>query len=175
MDVVMSWFVARCGTDKPVACIFANVRPNEASNPKFHGWLRYLSGKDFWLFLKPKDADGKGDIDNDMLKFIRDRQDDDLAEVIIASHDAKCFNDLITELTAAGVKVTILGYTELVNAFDFSTNLGFMDLEAVPNVFSQPLPRFPNIWHLLPEGAFFNPSDKLRNPRLSLPPSRVNL
>jgi len=167
MDAVMTWFVARCGTDKPVACIFANVKPNEASNPKFHGWLRYLLGKDFCLFLKPKDASGEGDIDDDMLQFIRARQGDDLAEVIIASHDAKCFNDLITELTTAGVKVTVLGYTELVNGFDFSANLSFMDLEAVPNGFSQPLPRFPNIWCLPDEGTYFNPSDRLRNPRLS--------
>lgn len=167
MDAVMSWFVARCGTDKPVACIFANVRPNEASNPKFYGWIRYLLDKGFSLFVKPKDASGEGDIDDDMLQFIRARQGDDLAEVIIASHDVKCFKDLITELTAAGVKVTVLGYTELVNGFDFSTNPSFMDLEAVPGGFPQPLPRFPNIWHLPPEGAFFDPADRTKNPRVS--------
>lgn len=174
MGSVINWFVGRCGEDEPIACIFVNIPPGEVSNPKFHGWLRYLSTQGFSIFAKPKGANGDGDIDDDMLRFIRDRRGDDTAEVIVASHDAACFNDLIGELTAAGVKSTVVGYSELVNGYDLSgKQAGFIELEAIPGVFAHSLPRHINIWHLPADGIFFEASGKpARNSRSNRSPAR---
>ena len=169
MGRLMNWLVQRCGEeDLPRACVFVNIITGRPSNPRFHNWLRYLSTQGYYVFAKPKDDDGSGDVDEDMLKFIREWTNADLREVIIASHDAQCFQEIVTELTSNGVDVLLLGFSEQANGWDDSATRMFMDLQSVPGIFDQPPPRHIDIWSLPAEGQIFEPSGRPR----AEPPSR---
>lgn len=162
LEKLMHWYAKRCEDEKFEACVFVNISVSNGSNPKFHGWLRYLSTNGFTVFAKSKEKDGLGDIDDDMLSYISKYIDSNLSEVIIASHDAKCFAAISGELVARKIRVIILGFSELVNGYNLSEQIQFLDLEAIPLVFSEPLPRHINIWQLSLEGQFFPPSGKPR-------------
>lgn len=171
MICLLRWFNERADEDEEaMACVFANVNAWGPSNPRLHGWLRHLSASGYWIWPRPKDKDGEGDIDESMIAFIRERWTDDLREVIIASHDAACFGEIRRELMTAGVNVVVLGFSEYVNGFEELGSEGFWDLEGIPDVFTQPLPRHVNIWHLPQEGALIEPSERPKRRRRRVRP-----
>ena len=161
MQRLMDWLVERAEDDELLACVFVNIGAMAAANEKFHGWLRYLSNQGFFVFAKHKDQQGQGDIDEDMVKYIMDNLDD-CREVIIASHDAKCFESLVGPLRNRGITVTVLGFTGFLNGYDRVPDVNVLDLEWVPGVFSIPLPRELNIWNLPSGGKLFEPVTRRR-------------
>jgi len=163
---LLKWLRERAGDDELLACIFANISAVAATNEKFHAYLQMMHDRGFAVFAKHKDQDGQGDIDADMVAYIT-KHLDDCREVIIASHDAKCFETLIPELLARGITVTVLGYTGLMNGYDRIPGVEMIDLEWVPGVFATPLPREFNIWNIPAEGKLFEPAvQPRRGPRL---------
>jgi putative heme uptake system protein len=156
---LMNWLAKRAGDDSLDACVFVNIPTNPS--PRFHGWLRHLSTQGYRIFAKPKNASRESDVDDDMVAFIQRHTGPDLREVLIASHDAKCFQPLIQELVSAQIQVSVIGYAELVNGYE-TTNLEFIDLESIEGVFVAPLPRHISIWRLPEVGMYFEPSGKPR-------------
>ena len=172
MKAIMRWYKNTNSIEQSLACIFVNYENRGGSNPKFHGWLRMLSGSGYTIFVKPK-INSESDVDDDMIAHIKDHLDG-LTEIVIASHDANCFKELTVSLAALGVKIVVTGYSELANGWDMG-NITFHDLESIEGVFKNPLPRHVNVFNLPSEGMFFEPTghNATRQNR-RIPAKRVN-
>ncbi len=173
MKAVLNWLLG-FGEDAEIsACVFVNVDTKQGSNPKFHGWLRMLSSIGYDIFAKPKVA-VDSDIDDDMIEFINARRAG-LTQLVIGSHDAKCFQELATELVADGIEVVLLGFSELINGWS-TQGITFVDIESIGEVFRQPLPRHINIFQLPERGILFEADRQVSRKRLQArtTPLRVN-
>ena len=155
MKAIMRWYKNTNSEEQSLACIFVNYENRGGSNPKFHGWLRMLSGSGYTIFAKPK-KNSESDVDDNMIAHIKDHLDG-LTEIVIASHDANCFKELTVSLAALGVKIVVTGYSELANGWDMG-NITFHDLESIEGVFRNPLPRHVNVFNLPSEGMYFEPT-----------------
>lgn len=173
MKAVLNWFLDFGEGTEINACVFVNVETKQGSNPKFHGWLRMLNSIGYDIFAKPK-ATPESDVDADMIEFIQARREG-LTQVVIASHDAKCFQELVTELNADSIDVVLLGFSELMNGWS-TQGRTFVDLESINNVFRQPLPRHINIFQLPEHGMLFESDRQASHKRIQArtTPLRVN-
>lgn len=154
MQVLGSWLVERAGRGVAVeGCVFVNVAPHVAG--PLRGWVLWLLEEGFRVFAKPKTDDS--DVDADILAHIHHRRDQgDLATVYVGSNDARNFLEPLENLAGAGVEVVVLGFAEYAGELSGSTTLTFVDLEDVPGLFSEALPRI-NLEALPPEGRWFEP------------------
>jgi hypothetical protein len=84
-----------------------------------------------------------------------------LAEVVVASHDAVAFGARLAAL-ADRVAVTVLAFRERAGFAAGRAGIGFVDLESIPGAFAAPLPRT-NLFDLPTEGRVLPP---LRRPEL---------
>ena len=75
---------------------------------------------------------------------------------VVASADGQNFQPLLEELAGEGIPVTVLGFHEHVSWAIGSDLLEFVDLEDIPGVFRDPLPRI-SLDALPPEGAWLQP------------------
>jgi putative heme uptake system protein len=150
-DALGRWLIARAGTDtEPEATVFTNVAPG--STDFVRPWVEALRNTGFAVFAKPKIDES--DIDEDMLTHIRSRhQQGVLRQLLVASGDSRAFREPLEELVAQGVGVTVLGFREHASFAVNSAVLGFEDLEDIPELFLQPLPRI-TLETLPPEGAW---------------------
>ncbi|MDQ4105333.1 MAG: NYN domain-containing protein, partial [Actinomycetota bacterium] len=93
----------------------------------------------------------------DMLTHIRSRNEQGvLRQLLVASGDSRAFREPLEELVAQGVRVTVLGFREHASFAVNSEVLEFEDLEDIPELFLQPLPRI-TLETLPPEGAWLPP------------------
>lgn len=161
-DAVGRWLLAKAGelshtTGEQVtaeATVFTNVTPGSAELVK--PWVEALRNVGFAVFAKPKLSDDS-DVDPDMLAHIEHRKDNDqLAGLVVASADGQNFKETLEALAAEGLPVTVLGFHEHVSWVNGSSGLTFVDLEDVPGVFREPLPRI-NLDALPDEGAWLQP------------------
>ncbi|CAB0570527.1 NYN domain-containing protein [Corynebacterium diphtheriae] len=161
-DAVGRWLLAKAGelahtTGSKVeseATVFANVIPGSADS--IRSWVEALRNVGFAVFAKPKLRDDT-DVDPDMLAHIRKRfEEGDLAGVIVASADGRNFQETLDELASAGVAITVIGFHEHATWALADDRITFVDLEEIPGVFREPLPRV-SLDNLPDEGAWLKP------------------
>ncbi|GAB3947841.1 NYN domain-containing protein [Corynebacterium tapiri] len=161
-DAVGRWLIdradqlgAQLGYEiEPEATVFTNVAPGGADVVR--PWVEALRNVGFAVFAKPK-IDEESDVDPDMLNHIRRRHSEGtLQGLVVASADGQNFHDTICQLTDEGIPVTVLGFHEHAAWAVADEAINFVDLEDIPGVFREPLPRV-NLDQLPAEGAWLQP------------------
>lgn len=178
-DALGRWLLTRTaelssqleGTARPVslepeATVFTNIAPGSADVVR--PWVEALRNVGFAVFAKPK-IDEDSDVDSDMLDHIALRRGEGLAGLVVASADGQAFKQPLEEIARDGIPVQVLGFREHASWALASDTLEFVDLEDIPNVFREPLPRI-GLDSLPEQGAWLQPF----RPLSSLLTSRVN-
>lgn len=138
----------------PEATVFTNIAPGTAEVVR--PWVEALRNVGFAVFAKPK-VDEDSDVDSDMLDHIEMRRHTvGLAGLIVASADGQAFRELLEDVAADGVPVQVLGFREHAAWALTSESLEFVDLEDIPGVFRETLPRI-SLDSLPEEGAWLAP------------------
>jgi len=142
------------GVVEPEATVFTNIAPGSADVVR--PWVDALRNVGFAVFAKPKLSEDS-DVDSDMLDHIELRRHTvGLAGVIVASADGQAFREPLLEVAADGVPVTVIGFREHASWALTTEELEFIDLEDIPGVFREPLPRV-SLDSLPDEGAWLQP------------------
>jgi putative heme uptake system protein len=150
---------------EPEASVFTNIAPGSADVVR--PWVEALRNVGFAVFAKPK-IDEDSDVDVDMLNHIALRRDEGLAGLLVASADGQAFRQPLEDIARAGTPVQVLGFREHASWALASDTLEFVDLEDIPGVFREPLPRI-GLDSLPEQGAWLQPF----RPLSSLLTSRV--
>ncbi|WP_228032544.1 NYN domain-containing protein [Mycolicibacterium sp. P9-22] len=140
-------------TLEPEATVFTNIAPGSADVVR--PWVEALRNVGFAVFAKPK-IDDDSDVDSDMLEHIALRHREGLAGVVVASADGQAFRTPLEEIAHEGVPVQVLGFREHASWALASDSLEFVDLEDIPGVFREPLPRI-GLDSLPEQGAWLQP------------------
>ncbi|MCG7596876.1 NYN domain-containing protein [Mycobacterium sp. C3-094] len=174
-DALGRWLLARTadlstqnptGTAlEPEATVFTNIAPGSADVVR--PWVEALRNVGFAVFAKPK-IDEDSDVDSDMLAHIALRRGEGLAGLIVASADGQAFRLPLEDIARDGIAVQVLGFREHASWALASDTLEFVDLEDIPGVFREPLPRI-GLDSLPEQGAWLQPF----RPLSSLLASRV--
>lgn len=144
---------------EPEATVFTNIAPGSADVVR--PWVEALRNVGYAVFAKPKLTEDS-DVDADMLAHIALRRSTvGLAGLIVASADGQAFRDTLVEVAAEGVPVTVIGFREHASWAVAADELEFVDLEDIPGVFREPLPRI-GLDSLPDEGAWLTPLRPLR-------------
>jgi uncharacterized protein len=174
-DALGRWLLARtadlsAGQDnvslEPEATVFTNIAPGSADVVR--PWVEALRNVGFAVFAKPKIGEDS-DVDVDMLNHIEIRRAEGLAGLLVASADGQAFRQPLEEIARAGTPVQVLGFREHASWALASDTLEFVDLEDIPGVFREPLPRI-GLDSLPEQGAWLQPF----RPLSSLLTSRMN-
>jgi uncharacterized protein len=91
-----------------------------------------------------------------------------LAAVLVASADGQAFRHPLEDIAREGTPVQVLGFREHASWALASDTLEFVDLEDIPGVFREPLPRI-GLDSLPEQGAWlqpFRPLSSLLNSRV---------
>jgi len=135
------------------ATVFTNIVSGTSENVR--PWVEALRNVGFAVFAKPKTSEDS-DVDSDMLDHIDRRADSGrLAGVVVASADGQAFREPLEEL-AEDIPVTVIGFREHAAWAANHDTLTFLDLEDIPGVFREPLPRV-SLDNLPDEGAWLQP------------------
>nr|WP_099021449.1 NYN domain-containing protein [Mycolicibacterium palauense] len=141
-------------TLEPEATVFTNIAPGSADVVR--PWVEALRNVGFAVFAKPK-IDDDSDVDSDMLEHIALRRSEGLAALIVASADGQAFRAPLEEIARDdGTPVQVLGFREHASWALASDTLEFVDLEDIPGVFREPLPRI-GLDSLPEQGAWLQP------------------
>ncbi len=140
-------------TLEPEATVFTNIAPGSADVVR--PWVEALRNVGFAVFAKPK-IDEDSDVDSDMLDHIALRRREGLAAVLVASADGQAFRLPLEEIAREGIGVQVLGFREHASWALASDTLEFVDLEDIPGVFREPLPRI-GLDSLPEQGAWLQP------------------
>jgi putative heme uptake system protein len=138
---------------EPEATVFTNIAPGSADVVR--PWVEALRNVGFAVFAKPK-IDEDSDVDPDMLAHIALRRREGLAAVLVASADGQAFRQPLEEIAQDGIPVQVLGFREHASWALASEALEFVDLEDIPGVFREPLPRI-GLDSLPEQGAWLQP------------------
>ncbi|WP_040839109.1 NYN domain-containing protein [Nocardia brevicatena] len=161
-DALGRWLLARTAElsvgekqrIEPEATVFTNIAPGTADVVR--PWVEALRNVGYAVFAKPK-VDEDSDVDADMLAHITlRRRGTGLAGIMVASADGQAFREPLEQLAADGVPVQVLGFREHASWAVTSDSLEFVDLEDIPGVFREPLPRV-SLDSLPDEGAWLQP------------------
>ena len=150
---------------EPEATVFTNIAPGSADVVR--PWVEALRNVGFAVFAKPK-VDEDSDVDVDMLAHIALRRSEGLASVLVASADGQAFRAPLEDIARSAVPTSVLGFREHASWALASDTLEFVDLEDIPGVFREPLPRI-GLDSLPEQGAWLQPF----RPLSSLLTSRV--
>jgi uncharacterized protein len=160
MDALLRWFVDRPASPGRIeAAVFATVAPGV--EVPLARWVANLRQFGWAVFVKPRRQRGDGVADELLRHVERAFRQGDLAELVVASHDADALGGSLRRWAGAGVAVTVLGYRERLpdglaaEALEID-GLTFTDLELIPGVFTAPLPRT-NLFDLPAGGRWFPP------------------
>ncbi len=141
-------------TVEPEATVFTNIAPGSADVVR--PWVEALRNVGFAVFAKPK-VDDDSDVDSDMLDHIALRRAEGLGALLVASADGQAFRQPLEQIARDdGVPVQVLGFREHASWALASDTLEFVDLEDIPGVFREPLPRI-GLDSLPEEGAWLQP------------------
>jgi uncharacterized protein len=140
-------------TLEPEATVFTNIAPGSADVVR--PWVEALRNVGFAVFAKPK-IDDDSDVDTDMLNHIALRRSEGLAAVLVASADGQAFRQPLEDLARDNIPVQVLGFREHASWALASDTLEFVDLEDIPGVFREPLPRI-GLDSLPEQGAWLQP------------------
>ncbi|MFT3898641.1 MAG: NYN domain-containing protein [Gordonia sp. (in: high G+C Gram-positive bacteria)] len=139
---------------EPEATVFTNVSPGSADVVR--PWVDALRNVGYAVFAKPKITDDS-DVDEDMLDHIELRHaTTGLAGLIVASADGQAFREPLLDLAKDGVPVTVIGFREHASWAQELDGITFVDLEDIPGVFREPLPRI-SLDALPDDGAWLPP------------------
>lgn len=138
---------------EPEATVFTNIAPGSADVVR--PWVEALRNVGFAVFAKPK-VDEDSDVDSDMLAHIERRSQEGLAALLVASADGQAFRLPLEDIARTGVPVSVLGFREHASWALTSDTLEFIDLEDIPGVFREPLPRI-GLDSLPENGAWLQP------------------
>lgn len=138
---------------EPEATVFTNIAPGSADVVR--PWVEALRNVGFAVFAKPK-IDEDSDVDSDMLEHIALRKEQGLDAVAVASADGQAFREPLEELCGLGIAVCVLGFREHASWALASDTLEFVDLEDIPGVFRERLPRI-SLDSLPEQGAWLQP------------------
>jgi uncharacterized protein len=138
---------------EPEATVFTNIAPGSADVVR--PWVEALRNVGFAVFAKPK-IDEDSDVDSDMLAHIALRHSEGLAGLLVASADGQAFKLPLEEIAREGIDVQVLGFREHASWALASDTLEFVDLEDIPGVFREPLPRI-GLDSLPEQGAWLQP------------------
>jgi putative heme uptake system protein len=139
---------------EPEATVFTNIAPGSADVVR--PWVEALRNVGFAVFAKPK-VDDDSDVDADMLDHIALRRSEGLAGLLVASADGQAFRLPLEEIAREdGTPVHVLGFREHASWALASDTLEFVDLEDIPGVFREPLPRI-GLDSLPEQGAWLQP------------------
>ncbi|OMB99735.1 NYN domain-containing protein [Mycobacterium sp. NS-7484] len=138
---------------EPEATVFTNIAPGSADVVR--PWVEALRNVGFAVFAKPK-IDDDSDVDSDMLDHIALRRSEGLAAVLVASADGQAFRQPLEEIAREGTPVQVLGFREHASWALASDTLEFVDLEDIPGVFREPVPRI-GLDSLPEQGAWLQP------------------
>ncbi|MGN2635291.1 NYN domain-containing protein [Nocardia takedensis] len=161
-DALGRWLLARTAElsvgsktrVEPEATVFTNIAPGTADVVR--PWVEALRNVGYAVFAKPK-IDEDSDVDADMLAHIDMRvRGAGLAGIMVASADGQAFREPLESLAAHGIPVQVLGFREHASWAVTSDTLEFIDLEDIPGVFREPLPRV-SLDSLPDEGAWLQP------------------
>ncbi|WP_293951724.1 NYN domain-containing protein [uncultured Corynebacterium sp.] len=161
-DAIGRWLLARAGKRahelgrriEPEATVFTNISPGGADVVR--PWVEALRNVGFAVFAKPK-LDDDSDVDSDMIAHIRRRHEEGvLRGVVVASADGQNFREILEELIADGIPATVIGFHEHASWAVANEDIEFVDLEEIPGVFREPLPRV-SLDHLPDGGAWLQP------------------
>ena len=161
-DALGRWLLARTAeltagspgaSAEPEATVFTNIAPGSAEVVR--PWVEALRNVGFAVFAKPK-VDEASDVDADMLAHIALRQSEGLAGVMVASADGQAFRVPLEDIARSGTPVSVLGFREHASWALASDTLDFVDLEDIPGVFREPLPRI-GLDSLPEQGAWLQP------------------
>ena len=145
---------------EPEATVFTNIVPGSADVVR--PWVDALRNVGYAVFAKPKLSEDS-DVDPDMLDHIAlRRQTVGLAGLVVASADGQAFRDPLIEIAGEGIPVTVIGFREHASWALTSGELEFVDLEEIPGVFREPLPRI-SLDSLPDGGAWLTPFRSLRS------------
>ena len=150
---------------EPEATVFTNIAAGSADVVR--PWVEALRNVGFAVFAKPK-VDEDSDVDADMLAHIALRNSEGLANLLVASADGQAFRIPLEAIARAGTPVGVLGFRDHASWALASDSLDFVDLEDIPGVFREPLPRI-GLDSLPEHGAWlapFRPLSALLNSRL---------
>ncbi len=140
-------------SSEPEATVFTNIAPGSADVVR--PWVEALRNVGFAVFAKPK-VDEDSDVDADMLAHIALRGREGLAAVLVASADGQAFRAPLEDIAREGTPVSVLGFREHASWALASDTLEFVDLEDIPGVFREPLPRI-GLDSLPEQGAWLQP------------------
>ncbi|WP_234784334.1 NYN domain-containing protein [Mycolicibacter nonchromogenicus] len=138
---------------EPEATVFTNIAPGSADVVR--PWVEALRNVGFAVFAKPK-IDEDSDVDSDMLEHIALRKEQGLVAVVVASADGQAFREPLEELCGLGISAGVLGFREHASWALASDTLEFVDLEDIPGVFRERLPRI-SLDSLPEQGAWLQP------------------
>ncbi|MGB3304491.1 NYN domain-containing protein [Gordonia sp. (in: high G+C Gram-positive bacteria)] len=139
---------------EPEATVFTNIVPGSADVVR--PWVEALRNVGYAVFAKPKLTEDS-DVDTDMLDHIQVRRyTPGLAGVIVASADGQAFREPLLEIAAEGIPVTVIGFREHASWAVTCDDIEFIDLEEIPGVFREALPRI-GLDSLPDEGAWLTP------------------
>jgi putative heme uptake system protein len=139
---------------EPEATVFTNIASGSADVVR--PWVEALRNVGFAVFAKPK-VDEASDVDDDMLAHIALRRAEGLAAILVASADGQAFRTPLEEIARDdGTPVAVLGFREHASWALASDSLEFVDLEDIPGVFREPLPRI-GLDSLPEQGAWLQP------------------
>ena len=150
---------------EPEAAVFTNIAAGSADVVR--PWVEALRNVGFAVFAKPK-IDEDSDVDEDMLAHIERRRTEGLAALLVASADGQAFRGPLERIATTGTGVAVLGFREHASWALASDTLEFVDLEDIPGVFREPLPRI-GLDSLPDHGAWlapFRPLSSLLSSRL---------
>jgi uncharacterized protein len=140
-------------TLEPEATVFTNIAAGSADVVR--PWVEALRNVGFAVFAKPK-VDDDSDVDSDMLAHIALREREGLANLLVASADGQAFRVPLEEIARSGTPVGVIGFREHASWALASDTLDFVDLEDIPGVFREPLPRI-SLDSLPEQGAWLQP------------------
>ncbi len=142
------------GSVEAEATVFTNIAPGSADVVR--PWVEALRNVGFAVFAKPK-IDDDSDVDSDMLDHIALRRSEGLAGLLVASADGQAFRQPLEDIAREdGIPVAVLGFREHASWALASDSLEFVDLEDIPGVFREPLPRI-GLDSLPEQGAWLQP------------------
>ena len=140
-------------TLEPEATVFTNIAAGSADVVR--PWVEALRNVGFAVFAKPK-VDDDSDVDSDMLAHIALRHREGLANLLVASADGQAFRVPLEDIAHSGTPVSVIGFREHASWALASDTLDFVDLEDIPGVFREPLPRI-SLDSLPEQGAWLQP------------------
>lgn len=161
-DALGRWLLARTAelaaehpgrAIEPEATVFTNIVPGSADVVR--PWVEALRNVGFAVFAKPKVDEGT-DVDADMLAHIALRREEGLAAVLVASADGQAFRLPLEDIARSGIPAAVVGFREHASWALASDSLEFVDLEDIPGVFREPLPRI-SLDSLPESGAWLQP------------------